>query len=365
VTASDQVFVFIDSDVLRQDIDLDGLDWEYLRAYSQRTDAGVRLPNVVRLEVEKFIDDSLVRMAAQMASLHKQLLRHGVPPSPTGEGQDALRWRQRAKTHFGERLEWLGAELVPTPSTDNDAIVRALLAERRPFSKGGDKGYRDYLIWKTVLSAGSGDLRNPATAHFITNNLKDFGPGGRLDADLSREAFLAGLSVRLHGGLREFTERVARRALPVDEAATVALGKDSELQKLVPYVDSNLSEATVSECLESFHVFESEVERFVADWSLQDGEGGVFVPDPDDVWAELDGFQCIALREPSLVRSLGEYTVAFEALADLEVGIRTEGVLLGEREHDETWSEHTFKVGFTLDMSGAVPSPVGDVTLLA
>lgn len=69
-------------------------------------------------------------------------------------------------------------EILPLPAVEHSVLVDGVLAGRKPFS-AGEKGYRDALIWHTVVvAAGEESLT------FVTSNTKDFlGTSGTALAD--------------------------------------------------------------------------------------------------------------------------------------------------------------------------------------
>lgn len=50
-----------------------------------------------------------------------------------------------------EKLTSARAEILPYPSVSHETVVRRALARERPFDAEGKHGYRDTLIWETVL----------------------------------------------------------------------------------------------------------------------------------------------------------------------------------------------------------------------
>ena len=65
-----------------------------------------------------------------------------------------------------------GATIRSYPTTSHEQLVAKCLARKRPFSEDGQKGYRDALIWESILEI----LVEPASEKvaFITNNSNDF-----------------------------------------------------------------------------------------------------------------------------------------------------------------------------------------------
>ncbi|GLW75346.1 hypothetical protein Kpho02_76430 [Kitasatospora phosalacinea] len=79
-----------------------------------------------------------------------------------------------------ERLKAAGARILPLPKVPHSDLLERALAERRPFrikddgkGKRGPDGYRDALIWASVVEA-AGDLGGHDTLVFVTNNSGDF-----------------------------------------------------------------------------------------------------------------------------------------------------------------------------------------------
>lgn len=75
-----------------------------------------------------------------------------------------------------------GVEIAPIPAVDHDLLVSRDLALRKPFNKTG-KGYRDALIWHTLLTIAR-ELDAADHVVFVTSNTGDFAEGGELAADL-------------------------------------------------------------------------------------------------------------------------------------------------------------------------------------
>lgn len=75
----------------------------------------------------------------------------------------ALSWAQKSRSvdahslahDMRERLEQQlrahGAQITALPDASHDDIVSRALARRQPFDSGGKDGYRDVLLWETVL----------------------------------------------------------------------------------------------------------------------------------------------------------------------------------------------------------------------
>lgn len=71
--------------------------------------------------------------------------------------------------HFKDRLVEVGAIFVDYPDISHREVVERELQRKKPFTSKG-KGYRDFLIWMTVLEIANTD----GPVFFVTNNHEDF-----------------------------------------------------------------------------------------------------------------------------------------------------------------------------------------------
>lgn len=75
--------------------------------------------------------------------------------------------------------------LLPYPLKAHKYIAERAILKRKPFKEGGD-GYRDTLIWETVLSVLTAGQYNNVL--FVTNNSKDFfGKDGKIHQELKKD----------------------------------------------------------------------------------------------------------------------------------------------------------------------------------
>lgn len=123
-------------------------------------------------------------------------------------------------------------EVRGLPSVGHDRLVRRALDRRKPFNSKG-AGYRDALIWETVLAmADSPDTQ----VVLITNNWRDFGEnkeGTQIADDLVEDLQAIGAvdRVRLIPDLRAFkTEFVATETIAADELDEALNAEGSSLR---------------------------------------------------------------------------------------------------------------------------------------
>lgn len=105
-------------------------------------------------------------------------------------------------------------EVLPLPEVEHGVLVDAVLAGRKPFSSG-EKGYRDALIWHTLLVAARDE---PLT--FVTSNSKDFlgSSGSALADDLLDDLRTASIAPDMVRPLTSL-DPILDEQLPVDTQA--------------------------------------------------------------------------------------------------------------------------------------------------
>jgi hypothetical protein len=77
-------------------------------------------------------------------------------------------------TELRARLNELGAVIIPVPSVSHQVVLTRALENRRPFDADGRDGYRDVLVWHSLLDVA--ELGHEAIV-FVTNNTSDFCTG--------------------------------------------------------------------------------------------------------------------------------------------------------------------------------------------
>jgi len=97
----------------------------------------------------------------------------GVSPSEIALASDSVRSRLQA------RLAELEIGILPYPKVPHDEIVARIGDRRTPFRKD-ERGYRDFLIWRSLLET----ISSPGALTVVTPNWRDFASGNSLAKDL-------------------------------------------------------------------------------------------------------------------------------------------------------------------------------------
>ncbi len=189
--------VVLDTNIIHGDWHLGGANFRYLCHYLNNEQTQLLLPQVVLQEVNNIQARELAALATSIQSQVKRASQfNGRPIAPEplplsiAEYDILLLLKRRI-----DNVVIVGYDDVP-----HSAVVERALKAARPFQKSGD-GYRDTLIWLSLLTYLAGDKSTEPVA-FITNNRSDFfDPKAKDDAqfhpDLAADVAAASLNARI------------------------------------------------------------------------------------------------------------------------------------------------------------------------
>jgi hypothetical protein len=219
--------VVLDSSVITE------RDWHLTSAAAQALLAAARqaqlelvVPEVVVREVSTKLrereSDTMRKVNDARASLRKL---QAARSQDARSVDDYALAGERLELDLRQRLKKARAKVASLPAVSHDELVNRALARRRPFDRQGRKGYRDALIWQTVLDGASATR----VTVFGADNPEDFADEGdktklhpHLIADLEERGLNATAVV-----LADSLDAIARRVL---EPARVVL---ADLQRRV------------------------------------------------------------------------------------------------------------------------------------
>lgn len=132
--------------------------------------------------------------------------------------RESVHWERWLRSHLAS----VKIEILPLPAPTHEQLLQRDLDRRKPFANG--KGYRDALIWMSVLE----DAQKHADAEvvLVTANTSDFAQGETLHPDLQHDVDLLGGSLRVvfAPNLQAAVERhVSQRLPPSEETQKVSL----------------------------------------------------------------------------------------------------------------------------------------------
>src|SRR5262249_9572490 len=113
--------------------------------------------------------------------------------TPHVEALDLARHVNRYDAYMKEKLKATGAVIVPYPTSSHEVVSRRAIERRKPLDDKGS-GYRDTLIWLSMLELLKSE---PTNLIFVTANHRDFAEGTSLHSDLRTDLDAIGIDPSL------------------------------------------------------------------------------------------------------------------------------------------------------------------------
>jgi hypothetical protein len=339
------VLVVLDTNALFDDPGFDRPAVGKLFALARRKLVDVAVPRVVLLELERqrrtAIQNKLDQLKAVPKKIEGALHSLGVSseeagiavPDPPAVSFDAL--LERYNERVTEALAANNIDILPVPDVTHEELLARDLASKKPFDLNG-KGYRDALIWESVLRCYR-QLDYEDHLFFVTDD-SNFGDGEGLDAGLFAE-------------------------LP--EEVAVGFTRVRSLDELLEDETMQEQRLVVQQALDStdrpsvFDLVEGSVEHFVEN-QLPGQSLGAHTHDALDLPPEVEDLEVdegttIGNFAWSLYDEFDGTTVLGEAAMDVELTLRgfvtkaNAAVLADERLAVEGWEEDVATVLLTVE----------------
>lgn len=187
-----RVTVVIDSNAIWNDWWLESRAWTRLKLLSEHGLVEVCVPEVVVQEVARGYKRELNNLVAALNDIKlwklQKLLELNVSSTVNDLKESTAKRISDYEPALRARLAVLGITVLPVPVVDQQTMLTRALANRKPFDGEGKNGFRDALIWHTILEVcHTGG--NDAKILFVTNNTSDFCAGSKdkLHATLESE----------------------------------------------------------------------------------------------------------------------------------------------------------------------------------
>ncbi|WP_273854176.1 PIN domain-containing protein [Guptibacillus spartinae] len=193
--------VFIDSNIFISDFKMNSPGFRVFLNELSVISGEIFIPDVVKDEVvnkhREKVESIIGKARSEMDKLNKFLFKE-----EKFNGIDSNAVNKEYKDYFERKIIDNGGIFLPYPSTAHEQIVSMELSRRKPFL-GEGSGYRDYLIWQTIVefSKNSND-----TIIFITSNIQDFGSNGKVHNHLMEEVTNNECNIILYDGLDNFND---------------------------------------------------------------------------------------------------------------------------------------------------------------
>jgi hypothetical protein len=200
--------VVLDTSAIYNNWFLKGSNITLLEKHVERGYVKFVFPEIVILEIKNLFKEEVHRQIKSIDRLNKLITKENAKI----QIPDTEKLCQDYEIDLDNRLSDLHAEIITYSDISHEKIVFRALNRRKPFS-GSGRGYRDTLIWETILNKIANDND---TVIFVTNNHNDFGSEekNRLHSHLIEDLISENRSpdsIILYNNLRAFVEE---RILP-------------------------------------------------------------------------------------------------------------------------------------------------------
>jgi hypothetical protein len=229
--------VFLDTTVLFSDPYLASASGRLLVRKVRDGDVQLLLSEVVIRESARHYGENVRESLEAKQSADAKLfeLGHISELSHSPPSRDLL--RSDYERNFRKLLQEIGATVIPLPDVPHDELLDRLFRERKPFKRKGE-GYRDALIWSSLLSAIASD----EDVDLVTNNVKDFlDPADHsLHPDLRDDLATTGYvgSLRTHLSLKHLIREITTRAeSAVEEVGILLRGNPGARATLIDEIE--------------------------------------------------------------------------------------------------------------------------------
>ena len=230
--------IIVDTNQFCSDLMLSGLRWKRLIEYINKTDACLQMPRIVWQEIYRnYIKTVGSYYGGAISTIDK--LNHHIGFSSPAIGFFGGRYEMRdaryacgdlsgdfmknlARAYLAYIKNTLQLKAKDFIETDagwfNDLVERAI-NHIKPFSDESDKGFKDTLLWKSILSLGERAGFKDHPVILISSNTRDFGnqsEKGKLHPSLEREAKIYGLDLYYFDNLDAFLQNWAAEIINTD-----------------------------------------------------------------------------------------------------------------------------------------------------
>lgn len=203
------MIIVFDTTETHGDLRLDGSNFTLLHAYLSRTSSSLAVPKIVIEESVNHFREKLekqLRLATDsIRELGKLTKREIKTDFFQINPEDEL---SKYEQHLVSKIKTMRGRVIDYDNVRIAALVKRALHRRKPFDADGHKGFRDAILWETVLSEVLATANDGQKIALITQNSTDFGKGKLADAlQCDCEEFGGARdSVQLYDGLQAFID---------------------------------------------------------------------------------------------------------------------------------------------------------------
>jgi PIN domain len=168
-------FIFIDSNIFFDNWQLNSASFQRLANFLAKSDASLVIPEVVCLEVQNLYKRENATLLQMLKKTHDKLQKQLSKAATYDESQYVEEYNFRQLLTNTYRY----VTILPFDKIAHSTMVERAISVKMPF-KDSEKGYRDSLIWLSILGWLKDKTPNDHL-FFITNNKTDFYAGDLIE----------------------------------------------------------------------------------------------------------------------------------------------------------------------------------------
>lgn len=198
-----RTLVVLDSNTLCADYGLSSANFRHLTDATIHIGIHVYVPALVLDEVVNRFKEDVAQAREELRRAEQKLAKlSAMLKEPINAESDLRPLEDDYRVWLQNELEIRGFVILPYPTVSHAVVVARDLARQKPFKRNGS-GYRDYLIWLTLLPLAVNAPKSQVA--FISSNSSDFGENGDLASDLAADLEHPA-EVVLYKSLRDFND---------------------------------------------------------------------------------------------------------------------------------------------------------------
>lgn len=293
--------IVLDSNIIIADYHLSSPLMRILTAFLQRTNSTLLLPKIVIEEVTNKYREHLTDVINKFTQSAKRLqyLDASFNDEKKQEyienlSEDIAIKVEVYSKQLESRLNLLEADYIDYPSVMHESVARRAIEKRKPFTSSG-KGYRDTIIWESILE----EAKSVGKIVFITRNIKDYmeEDGTSIHADLKNDMKAEGIQedqIEFYPSLEVFMDSVVKPQLArLDDFMHTLFHGDYAPLNLIKFLEEREDEivSTINEYLPNilsdsrFHDPTVDVDNLA--WSGEIDSLDVLQSDENELWVHF------------------------------------------------------------------------------
>ena len=167
--------IVIDTNVIRPSPLLRSKHWVSLVDHAAAWDLRIAVPEVAVMEAINVVRKAWSTACSEIEAL--KLKQRDLGDVASNALDDIATRIESYPEDLTKRLGEIGVEVIGVPSVSHIDIARRASERRPPYQESEKDGYRDTLIWLTLLKVAEDN--SETEVWFVSNNTRDFGPADK------------------------------------------------------------------------------------------------------------------------------------------------------------------------------------------